>query len=106
MVRSNTLPFNSFGDATPGQLTWVYVNQLIDYEEEEAKVHAHCKEDYHQERCPVCNKPVIKRTEIDIDELPDDVREQIYRPGEDVETPEEISARRLELEEYLKNREN
>jgi len=78
MVRSQTLPFNDYAVATSGQLAWVYINQLIDYDERVRKIHVHCLPEFQQDRCEVCGKPIF-----DLSKLPDEIQKEVYRPGED-----------------------
>lgn len=107
MVRANALPFDSFARATPGQITWVYINQLVDYEEDTKKVHPECIHEWGQEVCPVCHKPVRDPLEnLNPDELPEDLQSEVYRPGDEIDDrdAESTTQRRNDLEEYLKNR--
>lgn len=77
MVRSQTFPFTDHARATPGQLTWVWLNQQIDYDERIRKIHVHCLPKFHREVCEVCNEPVFSN-----DQFPPEIQEQIYRPSE------------------------
>jgi hypothetical protein len=77
MVRAEALPFGSYALATPGQLTWVYLNQVLDYEERLRKIHTHCLRKFHQDTCEVCGEPVT-----DVKKLPVDIQSKIYRPKE------------------------
>jgi hypothetical protein len=77
MVRSQTLPFTDYAFATPGQLAWVYLNQLIDYDERVRKIHVHCLPKFNSDYCEVCHEPVI-----DVSNLPSEVRDKVYRPQE------------------------
>src|SRR5262245_24459584 len=78
MVRSETFPFNDYALATPGQLTWVYLNQLLDYDERVRKIHVHCLTKFNQERCEVCGEPIA-----DVSKVDPALQDEIYRPGED-----------------------
>src|SRR5262245_47924399 len=78
MVRSETFPFRDYALATPGQLTWVYLNQLVDYDERIRKIHTHCLPKFHQLTCEVCGKPVA-----DVAQFPAEVRERMLKPGKD-----------------------
>lgn len=78
MVRAETLPFRSYTLATPGQHSWVYLNQLIDYEERVAKIHTHCLVKFHRDVCEVCGEPVV-----DTKKLPAEIQSKIYRPKDD-----------------------
>jgi hypothetical protein len=80
MVRTQTLPWHIASGATPGQFTWVYLNQLIDYDERVEKIHSHCLPKFLREVCEVCHQPLIDESELD-----PEVRDQIYRPSEDRE---------------------
>lgn len=75
MVRSQTLPFGNYADATPGQLSWVYLNQLADYDERVRKIHVHCLPKFHRDYCEVCQEPVI-----DVASLPTEIQDKVYRP--------------------------
>ena len=78
MVRGEAFPFNDFATSTYGQVTWVYLNQLLDYDERIRKIHVHCLPKFHSDRCEVCGEPVI-----DTAKLPPEIQEQVYRPSED-----------------------
>ena len=78
MVRTKTLPFESWARATPGQITWVYVNDGIDWDERLKRTHTgDCRKRLTELHCEVCGKPIAD--EID---LPDEIREKIYRPSD------------------------
>ena len=77
MVRSQTFPFSNFSVATDGQITWVHVNQLIDYDERVRKIHVHCLPKFHRDICEVCSQPII-----DVTKLPQELQEEVYRPTE------------------------
>ena len=77
MVRAQALPFNNWEDATPGQLTWVYLNQICDYDERRRKIHGHCIAKWEQDTCEVCGEPVIDEMKLD-----PAILDEIYRPGE------------------------
>jgi hypothetical protein len=83
MVRGEAFPFNDFSRATPGQLTWVYLNQLIDYDERIRKIHLHCLPKFHRDTCEVCGDPVI-----DVRKLPSDIQDKVYVPSRDGEIPD------------------
>lgn len=98
MVRAKTLPFDSFANATPGQIIWVFLNQLIDSDDDRARVHLECLEKYDTEYCPICNKPTNRKESYS--HLPQEIQEQIYKPGEDVVRGglhEDISEKRKKL---------
>jgi hypothetical protein len=76
MVRTQTLPFDRYAVATPGQLAWVYLNQLVDYEERLRKIHAHCLPKFKNDYCEVCHEPVI-----DVLGLPPEIQDKVYRPA-------------------------
>src|SRR5690348_16222352 len=76
MVRSQAFPWANFAGATPGQITWVYLNQLVDHDERLRKIHVHCMPKFLQERCEVCHEPIIM-----LDDLPAEIRDKVYRPG-------------------------
>lgn len=101
-VRFESLPIELATGATDGQITWAFINALVDYEEERAKVHLACIEEWETDRCPVCNKPVGK-AQID-QEIIKKYEKDIYRPGEDLsnltQTVDE-KIRREELARYL-----
>src|SRR5215831_20590755 len=78
MVRTETLPFHDYALATPGQLTWVYLNQLIDYDERVQRVHVHCLTKFNEIRCEVCHEPIADLSKVD-----PEIADQIYRPGQD-----------------------
>lgn len=78
MVRNEALPFNDYALATPGQLTWVFLNQLIDYDERIRKIHVHCLPKFKTDRCEVCGEPVG-----DVRRLSPDLQDQVYNPSED-----------------------
>src|SRR5262245_19726003 len=80
MVRNETLPFNDYALATPGQLTWVFLNQLIDYDERVRKIHVHCLPKFKQDRCEICGEPVG-----DVRQLPEHLQDQVYNPSLDGE---------------------
>lgn len=101
MVATKTLPFQSYADATHGQITWVFANQQLDFQEERKKVHPHCLDKWTTDRCPVCHEPSYDEFEIT-----DEIENEIYRPGDEIRrdlTEEEKSERRKELEEILRN---
>lgn len=77
MVRSQALPFENYTCATPGQITWVYLNTIIDYDERVARVHVHCLPKFNQQYCEVCHQPIT-----DISMLPPELRDKVYRPSE------------------------
>jgi hypothetical protein len=77
MVRSQTFPYPHHAVATPGQLTWVWLNQSIDYEERVAKIHVHCLPKFHQQNCEVCHEPIFENKQF-----PKEIQDQIYRPGD------------------------
>ena len=76
MVRSETFPFQDYALATPGQLTWVWINQLLDHDERLRKIHVHCLPKFYSDRCEVCGDTVLA-----IDQLPDEIQEEVYRPA-------------------------
>jgi hypothetical protein len=78
MVRSEAFPFENFASATAGQLTWVYLNQLIDYDERVRKIHVHCRSKFFQDKCEVCGEPIGN-----IRALPPELQDKVYRPGVD-----------------------
>jgi hypothetical protein len=78
MVRSQTLPFNDFARATSGQLTWVYLNQLCDYEDRLRRIHVHCLPKFHRDLCEVCGEAVS-----DVKKLPEEIRGKVYVPSRD-----------------------
>lgn len=78
MVRSETLPFNDYAQATPGQLAWVYLNQLVDYDERVRRIHVHCLEKFNEIRCEVCHEVIP-----DVSKVDPEIADQIYRPGVD-----------------------
>jgi hypothetical protein len=80
MVRSETFPFRAWPDATPGQFTWVVLNQRIDYEERRARVHLACRSDFDRELCEVCHKPLTGAQGV-----PEEFQDQVYRPGDVLE---------------------
>ena len=77
MVRSETLPFENYTVATPGQISWVFLNQLVDYDEKRGRVHIRCLAKFDQTLCEVCYKPLG-----DVDALPPEIQEKVYRPRE------------------------
>jgi hypothetical protein len=77
MVRTETLPWVGYASATYGQLTWVFLNTTIDYDERVRKIHTHCLPEFRKEVCEVCHKPIVNH-----DDLPPEIREKIYRPSE------------------------
>jgi hypothetical protein len=78
MVRSQTLPWPDYARATSGQFTWVYLNQLIDYEERVRKIHTHCLAKFNRDTCEVCGEAVI-----DVTKLPPEIQAKVYRPKDD-----------------------
>src|SRR4030095_2070401 len=101
MVRTETLPFHSYALATPGQLCWVYLNQLVDYDERLRRIHIHCIPKFQRELCEVCHEPVIA-----VQDLPEEIRDKVYRPAEneaynvevDLKPPDQFEGM-LEIEE-------
>jgi hypothetical protein len=90
MVRSQTLPFQDYALATPGQVTWVFLNQLVDYGEKRRRVHLHCLPKFDQEVCEVCYEPINYG-------VPEELQDKIYRPGVDGIIPDvEIEQERAE----------
>lgn len=86
MVRGKAFPFDNFSNATDGQLTWVYLNQIVDYDERVRKIHVHCLPKFEQERCEVCGEPIF-----DIGLLPPEIQKRVYVPRRDeAERPVEI----------------
>ena len=84
MVRSESLPFESYAKATRGQLTWVWLNYAIDYDERLKKIHPHCQAKFLRDLCEICGEPIKVFAE-----LPEEIQEQIYRPeGDELETQE------------------
>jgi hypothetical protein len=81
MVRTQTLPFNDYAVATSGQLTWIFLNTLVDYEERLEQIHVHCLPKFHRNVCEVCHEPIIN-----LDDLPEEIRDKVYRPGEEAES--------------------
>jgi hypothetical protein len=92
MVRSQALPFGNYADATPGQLTWVWLNQLADYDERVARIHVHCLPKFRKEYCEVCHDPIIA-----IEELPEEIQNRVYKPA-----PHETYDVKLGTEEIFK----
>src|ERR1051326_4703964 len=78
MVRTQTLPFESAARATRGQLAWVYLNQILDYDERVRKIHTHCRAKWEADHCEVCGELVV-----DVSKLDPEIQKEIYRPGED-----------------------
>ena len=78
MVRCQTLPFESHASATFGQLTWVYLNEQIDYDERVGRIHPHCMSKFLTDTCEICGEPVAV-----LARLPEDIKDEVYRPGED-----------------------
>ena len=91
MVRSQTLPFDSFADATEGQLLWVFINQECDYDERLRRIHTHCLPKFHRDTCEVCGEPIV-----DLSKLPEDLRNEVWRPGEDDVGVKEIKVERVD----------
>ncbi len=87
IIRSKPFSFDFINRATDGQITWVFLNQLVDYDEKTAFVHAHCMHKWEADYCPVCNEvigtPTVARSSDII--LPPGV--EVYKPGEEIETP-------------------
>lgn len=81
-VRFDSLPIQIGAGATDGQITWAFINSLVDYEEEKEKVHIQCLDEWQTERCPVCNK-AIGHGVVD-PKVAKEFEDQIYRPGEDL----------------------
>jgi hypothetical protein len=96
MVRAQALPFDSWANATPGQLSWVYLNQLIDYDERRERIHEHCRSKFDRDTCEVCGEPIVVEGR-----LPDDIQSEIYRPRDDPNYPGFIGESILEFEEEL-----
>src|SRR5262245_44959017 len=101
MVRTETLPFHDYALATPGQLCWVYLNQLVDYDERVRRIHVRCLPKFERQLCEVCHETIIVE-----EELPPEIREKIYRPAEhevydieiDLRQPDQFEGT-LEIEE-------
>ena len=78
MVRTQTLPFQSWAAATAGQIAWVWVNGLIDNEERRKRIHTHCLTKFDREVCEVCHEPVMLAAD-----LPVHLQDKVYRPSVD-----------------------
>jgi DNA repair exonuclease SbcCD ATPase subunit len=102
-LRFESLPIQLGSGATDGQITWAFINALIDYDEEKEKVHIACLDEWEAVKCPVCNKTVGSGV-VD-PKIIKQYEEEIYRPGEDLsnltESVEERD-RRTELIEFLR----
>jgi len=84
MVRTQTLPWESWADCTPGQISWVFLNQILDWDERKGNVHPGCLPKLETDYCEVCNEPLIG-VGMRKGEMPEGVSEEdIYRPGEDM----------------------
>lgn len=77
MVRGETFPWDAPSRATHGQWAWVYLNQVLDYDERVRKIHKHCLPKFHRDVCEVCHEPVT-----DISKLPKEIRDKVYKPSE------------------------
>ena len=105
MVRAEALPFDNFTRATWGQLSYVWLNQAIDYQEKRARVHDRCRPKFDTATCEVCYEPlygegISEPGQLVAEGISDD---EIYRPGEtDVQWDEddeaELERERLEFE--------
>ena len=86
MVRAQAFPFDSWARATSGQFTWVYLNQLIDVDERKRKIHIQCLAKWESDTCEVCGELVYDTTN-----LPPEIQDEIYRPGDDPNfVPQEV----------------
>ena len=81
MVRSKTLPFTDYALATPGQIAWVFLNTIVDYDEKRGRVHLRCLAKFDQTVCEVCYEPLNY-------DIPEELRDKVYRPGVDGILPE------------------
>jgi len=95
MVRAEAFPWVNFADATPGQLAWVYFNQLIDLDERKSRTCSECLPKWDNPGCEVCGKPLT-----DLSKLPDEIRQEVYRPGDDL--TEYVKEREEEREEIVR----
>lgn len=101
-VRFDALPINLATGATDGQVTWAFINSLIDYEEERAKVHEVCLTEWETEKCPVCHKPI--GSGIPDPKIIKEYEQEIYRPGEDLSQLTQSATeleRRADLKKFL-----
>lgn len=101
IVRFKSLHFGSFAGATFGQLTWIYLNNLVDYDEDYAKVHEKCKPEYDKERCPVCNEAIGGIDPKVSDEIREKYGDEIYVPGEVVTLEANYSEDEIAVRERL-----
>lgn len=95
------LHHDTLAKATAGQLTWVYINRIIDGDERDELVHDHCMKEYRTNLCPVCGKKVDKKMK-----LPHELSDQVYSPREYYEhqlhmTDEEKRAREIFIYEFF-----
>lgn len=77
MVRSETLPFNAYADATSGQLVWVFANTELDWRERRGRIHPQCLKKFDEEICEVCYRPL---TGLQL--VPEHLKDEVYVPGE------------------------
>jgi hypothetical protein len=104
MGRNEALPFSFVAAATSGQLVWVFLNRLVDYDERERRVHLKCLPKLKETRCEVCGEPV--------DILADYItkyKDKIYSPREYMEylanlTEEEKEERQRFFAELFRTR--
>jgi hypothetical protein len=58
MGGSEAMHLSSVSRATAGQVTWFWLNRLIDLDERERRVHLRCLPSWKEIRCEVCGEPV------------------------------------------------
>lgn len=58
MGGSEAVRIDSVSRNTPGQITWHWLNRIIDIEERERRIHLRCLPKWKETLCEVCGKPV------------------------------------------------
>jgi hypothetical protein len=92
---------SSVSRSTPGQVTWFYLNRILDGEERERKVHLRCLPKLKEVRCEVCGELVdLLRDYADV------LSDKVYSPREYIEhqlnmTEDEKQARTVFFEEMF-----
>lgn len=95
---------SSVSRATTGQVTWFFLNRLIDSDEREQRVHLRCLSKLNETRCEVCGETV----DVLVD-YADALSGKAYAPREYMEhqlnmSEDEQRMRRVFFEEFFRQK--
>ena len=105
MGGSEAVRIDTVSRVTPGQVTWLFLNRIIDDDERERRVHLKCKAKWNETRCEVCGEPIDL-----LSDYQDELSKRAYSPREYVEhqltmSEEEKEQRRIFFTELFEKTE-